>query len=677
MKLRLLLGSVLLTMAGESLADEKIDYIRDIKPILANSCYTCHGPDENTREADLRLDIREIAIQSAIVPSHADKSELIRRVSSSDDEVRMPPPDALRPRLSNQQIQRLKKWIDEGATFDQHWAYVPPMRPGEPAVEHQEWVWNPIDSFVVHRWERNKLHPVDVADHRTRIRRLSFDLLGLPPSAEVTAEFGGTKLDSLLDRWLALPAFGERMTAYWLDVVRYGDSVGIHGDQENSMSPYRDYVINAFNKNLPYDQFIREQLAGDLLPEPTIDQKVASAFNRLHMITAEGGAQAKEYLAIYSADRVRNTAAALLGTTFGCAQCHDHKFDPFTTKEFYQFGAFFADLKEAGVYGGNNWFPKLSVPNEKQAASIAKLEQEIAELEGKDETKTKELQKQLAEAKKQAPTVLVSVSVEPREMRLLPRGNWLDDSGEVVQPAFPSALGRVLGREKKDRLNRLDLADWMTWRDNPLVARVFVNRLWKLFFGEGIVRSLDDFGSQGAVPTHPQLLDWLAVEFMDSGWNIKHMVRLIVTSRTYHLSSRPTLELQRADVENKLLARQNRYRLDAEMIRDNALAISGLLSKKIGGPSVRPYQPAGYYKHLNFPRRTYVASTGEDQYRRTLYTHWQRTFLHPSLRAFDAPSREECTVSRPRSNTSLQSLVLLNDPIYGRSGSRICIQAVR
>lgn len=685
----------LLSAAMPTVADDTVDYIRDIKPILSDSCYTCHGPDEGARKADLRFDHRDVAIAHAIVPGDSAASEIVARVISDDPEVHMPPPTSQRPKLTAAQIEQLKKWIDQGANYQKHWAYEPPRRPAVPSVENTAAVSNPIDNFVVARLEREGLYPSPTADNRTLLRRLHFDVTGLPPLPEVVATYS-QQLESpstyrtLVNRLLSSQAFAERLTAYWLDVVRYGDSVGIHGDQLVSMSPYRDYVLESFHENMPYDQFITEQLAGDLLPSATRGQKIASAFNRMHMITAEGGAQAKEYLAIYAADRVRNTSAALLGTTLGCAQCHDHKFDPFSAKEFYEFASFFADLKETGVYGGSNWFPKLQVPEPGQAEELAKLVALMKKAEGdvpkdaeKDDPKKKAFdraKKEKANFEKTIPTVLVSQSVKPREMRLLPRGNWQDDSGPVVQPGFPATLsvgGLDVIAPETGRLQRTDLAKWMTHPDNPLVARVFVNRLWKLMMGEGIVTSLDDFGSQGEVPSHPQLLDWLAVEFMESGWDIKHMVRLIVSSKTYRQSSAVLAELRERDPENRLLARQNRFRLDAEGIRDNALVASGLLVDKFGGKSVRPYQPEGYYAHLNFPRRKYQASSGEDLYRRSVYTHWQRTFVHPSLMAFDAPSREECTVRRPRSNTPLQSLVLFNDPIYVEAARKLAERVMK
>jgi hypothetical protein len=502
--------------------------------------------------------------------------------------------------------------------------------------------------------------------------------------------------------------------------VRYADTTGIHGDNHRDIAPYRDFVIQAFNANKRFDQFTIEQLAGDLLPSPTLEQKVASGFNHLLMTTREGGAQPKEYLAKYFADRVRNTSVIFMGLTMGCAECHSHKFDPITAKDFYSFGAFFADLKETAV--GPQEQVKLTTPA--QAARLKEIDAAIAPLQKLLTGPSKEMDEQqrqweqrlTPEAKKKLPKniaavlaveaakrnakqkqevlnhfratlpalqepraelaklqteknaltrdipeTIVSMSVPPRTIRVLPRGNWLDDSGEVVGPAVPAVFGAL---RTKGRATRLDLARWLVAPENPLTARVFVNRLWMLTFGQGIVKTLDDFGSQGAWPTHPELLDWLAVEFRESGWDVRRTLKLIVMSRAYQQSSRVSAELRQRDPYNQLLARQARFRLDAEMVRDNALAVSGLLVPKVGGRSVRPYQPPGYWKHLNFPQREYQNDKGEDLYRRGLYSYWCRTFLHPSLLAFDAPTREECTVERPRSNTPQQALVLLNDPIY-------------
>ena len=690
-----------------------VDYLRDIKPILADSCYTCHGPDENTRQADLRFDVREIVVGQAITPGESGESEMIARIISPDPDVKMPPPESHRPTLTKAQVELLRRWIDQGAEFQKHWAYVQPVRPDVPSLNPREkseaipGSANPIDQFILAKLKSSSPNPSTnpnpaanpTADPRTLIRRLSFDVTGLPPTYEAVKKFSDEPTEErfrkLVDEYVDSPRFGERMAVYWLDVVRYADSTGIHGDQENSMSPYRDYVIDAFNNNMPFDRFLVEQLAGDLLPDATQNQKIASAFNRLHMITNEGGAQPGEYLAIYSADRVRNVGAALLGSTLGCCQCHDHKFDPFSITEFYQFASYFADLKETGVYGGDNWFPKLEVPTENERKQLDKLQSRVNYLRtmtGKDakedsaeKMRLADAEKQLGDFKKSLRTVLVSQSVAPRTMRVLRRGNWQDDKGDVVLPATPQSLNwsdaangasddSTSGESNGNRQTRLDLAKWMTDARNPLTARVFVNRLWKLMFGEGIVTTLDDFGSQGAVPSHPDLLDWLAIEFIESGWDVKHMVRLIVNSRTYQQSS--LVPASNQDPANRMLARQRRFRIDAEFIRDNALTASNLIVHRIGGRSVKPYQPGGYYAHLNFPKRQYQADKGESLYRRGLYTHWQRTFLHPSMKAFDAPTREECTVQRPQSNTPLQSLVLLNDPIYTEAARALATRLI-
>jgi hypothetical protein len=488
---------------------------------------------------------------------------------------------------------------------------------------------------------------------------------------------------------LSSPAFGERMSTYWLDLVRYADTVGYHGDQDVSISPFRDYVIDAFNSNKPFDEFTREQLAGDLLPNPTKEQLVASGYNKLGMMSAEGGVQPEEYLAKYAADRVRTASSVWLGSTLACAECHDHKFDPFTTKDFYRFAAFFADIKERGLYAGadkdGGWGPTVVVEHVGLKHALQPIEARIAELEAQLAEDTPELaasesrwvaQQELQHYRQQreqlvashSRTTLITVAVEPREMRVLPRGNWMDKSGQVVSPGVPHFLKPISGAQ---RPTRLDLANWMVAPDNPLTARTFVNRLWKLYFGTGLSKTLDDLGSQGEPPSHPQLLDNLAVEFIESGWDVKHIIKTIVMSSAYRQSSLMRDELKQVDPYNRLLARQSRYRLDAELVRDNALAVSGLLVRRVGGRSVKPYQPDGLYQHLNFPPRTYEHDVGANQFRRGVYTHLQRQFLHPAMQSFDAPAREECTAERPRSNTPLAALVLLNDPSYVEAARRL------
>ncbi len=654
-----------------AIADERVEFNRDVRPILADNCFPCHGPDESHRKADLRLDLREAALTAqAIVPGKPDESALVERIFSDDAGERMPP-DKSNKRLSDRQKEILKRWIAEGAQYQKHWSYEPPVKAPISAGE------NGVDLFVRKRLSEIGLTPSPEADRRTLIRRLHSDLIGLPPTPEEAAAFETdtepAAYQRLVERLLANPHFGERMAIGWLDVVRFADTIGYHSDNPRNIWPYRDWVIASFNDNKPFDRFTLEQIAGDLLPDATVATRVGSAFNRLLLSTEEGGAQPKDYEARMLTDRVRAIGAAWLGQTTGCAQCHDHKFDPFTTRDFYSLGAFFADIKESIVGRREDGMPVPSADDEKR---LSALDEQLAAARTKlDEAKAKGDASQAeldavarAERERKAffnslPKCLVSSSAASRRIvRILPRGNWMDESGEIVQPGLPQYLSQphTDGRT----LNRLDLARWLVSRENPLTARTVMNRMWKQFFGMGLSRVLDDLGTQGEPPRNPELLDWLACEFMESGWDVKHMVRVIVTSQTYRQVSRASPELLAADPDNREHARQSAFRIDAELVRDYALAVSGLLSPKIGGPSVKPYQPDRYWENLNFPPRDYVADTGSSQYRRGLYTWWQRTFVHPSLLAFDAPSREECCAERSRSNIPQQAMVLLNDPTY-------------
>jgi mono/diheme cytochrome c family protein len=652
---------------AEDSAKPSVEFNRDVRPILSDACFACHGPDQGKREADLRLDTKaglDLAREARVIPAEVgDVSELVRRITSGDPDERMPPPGSGRE-LSPRQIDVLRRWVAQGALWQKHWAYIVPARvdpPGGPTVG------SVVDRFLSARAQREGLPLAPSADRATLIRRLSLDVVGLPPTPQEVEEFlddtSPEAYSKVVDRLLASKHYGERMALSWLDLVRFADSVGYHKDSHRNIWLYRDYVIDSFNENMPFDQFVIEQLAGDLLEGSKFEQywwKVASGFNRMNQTTSEGGAQAKEYLAKYAADRVRNTAAIFLGSTVGCAECHDHKYDPFTTMDFYSFEAFFADLQERGVgHPGET-----SVPSRQQLEQWKQLETELVSLRA-DDPDSDRIKKVEAELKtltdaKSWPKSVITIPGKPRVMRVLPRGNWLDDSGPEVVPAIPAFLGSL---DVEGRATRVDLAKWISSKGNPLTARVFVNRLWKLFFGQGLSRTLDDVGSQGQWPTHPELLDWLAVEFMDSGWDVRHMVRLIVTTDAYRRSSESTAVQRERDLENQFFARQASYRLDAELVRDNALAIGGLLSRKIGGRSVKPYQPANYWFRL-YKDGNYKQDHGEDLYRRGLYTYWRRSYWHPSLQAFDAPAREECVAERPISNTPQQSLVLLNDPTY-------------
>lgn len=935
-----------LTLRAQSPA-ARLDYNRDVRPILSNTCFKCHGPDVANNKSGLRLDVREEAIQphtaktgvttTAIVPGKPDASELIRRITTNDASLMMPPPDALH-QLTSKDKDILRQWIAQGADYQPHWSYAkvrktpPPEVPGASAP-----VTHPIDRFIFGALSAKGLDPSPEAPRATLIRRVSLDLTGLPPTpAETEAFVNDHRPDAyerLVDRLLASPHYGERMAVPWLDLVRFADSVGFHGDQEQNIFPYRDYVIDAFNRNLPFDRFTIEQVAGDLLPRPSVEQQVASGFNRLNMMTREGGAQPKEYIAKYAADRVRTVSSVWLGSTMACSECHDHKYDPFSTRDFYSLAAFFADVRQWGVYSNYDYTPEpellgydndhpfppeievtspylqqraarlraemdartaslaaalladvdgqaavetwakqaapalagkeangwlaapatsasatesvgtallpdgsvrfMDLPAESKKANARKItasslelavqsgpvsairlevltDQEVHEgnvtrgqkyrfdlrveylLQRKGETAAKPLkvvyafpevstesyfnakrlpsvhtrwrsdrrlnrQDQaavyhlaqpvmlaegdrlvvkvtsnevgrvrfstsplggalpvdhldsatrdafLATAPSEAQRMLlakayvrsagtprggldatlsgllldlsdcregwtqtmVTVSSEPRITRVLARGNWLDESGEIVAPATPHFLpGAKSANPAGPRATRLDLAQWIVSRDNPLTARTFVNRLWKQFFGTGLSSVVDDLGLQGEYPSHPELLDWLAGDFMEHGWDVKAAIRQIVTSATYKQASLRRTDLGEIDPANRLLAAQNPRRLDAEFVRDNALFAAGLLNLDVGGPSARPYQPEGYYEPINFPQRDYIADTNDKQYRRGVYMHWQRTFLHPMLANFDAPSREECTAARNLSTTPQQALTLMNDPTF-------------
>jgi hypothetical protein len=913
-------------------ASAEVHFNRDIRPIMAETCFRCHGPDKNSRMAGMRLDIREEALKPLkdgavpIVPGDPDQSAIVQRVFATN--ARIMPPAFAHKDLTQAQKNTIRQWVAEGAKYEGHWAYQPIRRPEVPGQG------NPIDVFIEARLAAAGLHLSPEADRRTLIRRVTLDLTGLPPTIEEIAAFEKDgDYERLVDRLMASPRYAEQQAMHWLDNVRYADTCGFHGDNPFPAWPYRDYVLRSFRDNKPFDQFTREQLAGDLIPNATDEQKVASAYNRLNRTSAEGGLQAKEYLAKYAADRVRTTVAVWMGSTLGCAECHDHKFDPFTSRDFYSMKAFFADIKETGLVpdrGKNAWGSQIALPSPEQAARLKGLQERLATAKTQLADKMKSLEPRRAEWEKQLPArheagelawtwqhpvsaksangavlsvhnddpvdmtsydggnltafkasgnglivvsgpnpdnetytiamkpgagtwrqlglelvqdeslpgirlargadrlviteldaeldgrkltfvsglsnlsnqaaeylpvgafdgdpktgwaasaynetpkvmlalrfdqpvathegqtltvrihhdsefrrstlgrfrlalssgfaapqvdkgkevpdavlkalavseekrtpaqksavmanfqwsmqeaqreasevarlesaiarleieiprAVITEATKPTETRILARGNWMDESGAVVEPAVPAFLGKL--DTGSQRATRLDLANWLVSKDNPLTARVYVNREWRQFFGMGLSKVLDDLGSQGEWPTHPELMDWLASEFMEH-WDLKHLVRLIVTSKTYRQSSVSTPEADEKDPDNRLLSHQSRFRVDAEAVRDIALYVSGLMQEKFGGPSAKPYEPDGYLATLNFPKREYSASHGADLYRRGVYTFWQRSFLHPSLLTFDAPTREECVVNRVNSNTPLQALVLLNDPIY-------------
>lgn len=679
-----LLIITLVTFSADRLAraDDELSFNRDIRPILSDTCFFCHGPDAEHREADLRLDIEEFAKQDAIEPGNASTSELISRITSSDPDELMPPPESGK-HLNQKQIDLLKRWVDEGAMYEPHWSYVAP-KPKPAPKTNSAWARDPLDDHILAKLPKTLSQPSPDSARHTLLRRVTFDLTGLPPTQkQIEAFVGDTSAlayQKAVERLLASPAYGERMATYWLDLVRYADTVGYHGDQDHNISPYRDYVIDSFNDDLPLDEFTREQLAGDLLKDPTPAQQIATGYNRLLQTTHEGGLQPKEYLAIYAADRIRNVSAVWMGATVGCAQCHDHKYDPYSTKDFYSMVAFFADIDEQQHFKvgtnslptkrppeisvGSRWQRELSVEIESKLKTLqSKLEKVDASQAKVISSQISACQEELKQLKASKRLTMVTKSVTPREIRVLPRGNWLDESGPIVDPAIPEFLGTL--DTDGNRATRLDLANWIVDVDKGiggLTARVFVNRFWYLLFGRGISPSLGDFGGQGQPPNHPEMLDQLALDFIADDWSIKRMMRRLVLSRSYQQASDTTDAQLREDPYNQWFGRQARYRLPAEMVRDNVLSVSDLLVRTVGGASIKPNQPTGYYRHLNFPKRVYAPHLDQRQYQRGVYVHWQRQFLHPMLKALDAPSREECTAQRARSNTPLEALVMLNDP---------------
>ena len=669
-----------------------VSFNRDIRPILASNCFSCHGSDLKKAEGGVSLvDFAHATAardgdKPAIVPGKPKESVLVSRIFDADDPM---PPEDTHKKLTPTQKELLRRWVEQGANYQKHWAYeLPVATPTPPVSALMQERAKPIsfqDNYILARLEAEGLAPAPEADRATLCRRLYQDLLGLPPTpVQMDAFLADTKPDAyerLVDTLLASPHFSERMATYWFDLVRYSDTVALHGDQEHKASPYRDWVIAAMLKNMPQNQFIQWQLGGDLItglsPEDHNDALIASCYNRLIATSHEGGAQLKEYTAIYQADRVRNTSLALMGATMGCCQCHDHKYDPYSLKDFYSLGAIFADIDDLEhlrnqYRSQNNRDVTLREPEMPLLSPLDRMQQakllELANQE-KDPAKKAALKKQADAIKPR--TVMVSKASKPREVRLLPRGNWLDESGAVMSPEVPAFLGSFaqMGVKAGERPTRLDFAKWLTTPAaqggcGELTARVWVNRLWYLFHGQGLCPSVDDLGGQGEPCTHLELLDRLTLEYIRMGWDNRALVRLLVTSRTYRMASVPSEEMNAKDPRNLLFARQGRWRLPAEHIRDTALAASGLLVSEIGGPTSRPYQPEGYYQHLQFPDRTYRTDPDEKQWKRGVYVHWQRMFLHPALKAFDAPSREDSCPRRSITNTPSAALVTLNDPTF-------------
>ncbi|MDA8697124.1 DUF1553 domain-containing protein [Rhodopirellula sp.] len=727
------LGLILLIGRTAFAEEQMVQFNRDIRPILADRCFHCHGPDEADREADLRLDRFDERTAEVLGVSAADTSELINRITSTDADVVMPPPDSHKKKLKPSEVELIRRWIQQGGNYEAYWAFTKVERPKLPKVEHEAWRKNPIDRFVVRKQETAGLSPSAKADRRTLIRRIALDLTGLPPTREAIESFltddSSDAYEKVVNQYLDSPQYGEHMARYWLDVVRFADTNGIHHDHYRDLTPYRTWVIESFNRNLPYDVFVRDQIAGDLLENPSTDELIASGFNRLHMIIDRGTMLPEESLARNVIDRVTAVGTAFMGLTVGCAVCHDHKYDPITSKEFYQLYAFFNNLDATPETGGRSGTdferglqpPYINLPSVEQQASLdavemrrvsiqaelkslkdwlaanpampekaketegdsakevvaaddpesqrqaeerRKRESEIAERSNQVKSLEVELKQQNAardQLLREIPAAMVMKErTERRPSHLMIRGAY-DNLGEEVQRDTPAFLPPM---DVDGVASRLDFARWLISRDQPLTARVTVNRFWQQLFGVGLVKTSEDLGAQGEWPSHPDLLNYLAAEFMDSGWDVKALIKQMVMSNTYQQHSEAAPESFQRDPENRWLTRGSRYRLDAEVIRDQMLAVSGLLKHSIGGKSVKPPQPDGLWQSValpsSFPNR-FVADEGDKMHRRSVYTFWKRGLPPPQMTIFNAPAREECVARRERTNTPLQALLLMNE----------------
>lgn len=636
----------------------RVDYNLHIRPIFSDRCFKCHGPDANHRKADLRLDKEEGLFQAlkndpeehVIVPGKPKHSELYLRISSSDTAMQMPPPSS-RLALTDFEIKLIKKWIDQGAKYQKHWAFIPPQPQELPEVDDEEWPVNEIDRFVLAKMEEHGLEPNAEADKERLLKRLSFDLTGLPPTLTQQEKFSSDNsadaYEKVVDKLLASPHYGEKMAINWLDVARYADSHGYQDDGYRTMWPWRDWVIHAFNENYPFDKFAMWQLAGDLMPNPTKEMLLATGFNRNHKITQEGGVIDEEYRIEYVTDRTNTFGKAFLGLTFECAHCHDHKYDPISQKEYYSTFAFFNQVNEKGLVGDITLAsladpPRMQITNED-------VKNILTFINKKD--------------KDPVPVMIMKDSSKVRPTYILKRGSY-DAHGDEVSFNMPSAIFPF--DTLKFSKNRLGLAKWLVDKNNPMTSRVFVNRVWQEIFGRGIVKTSGDLGMQGELPTHPELLDWLALDFVNNGWNIKRLVKMIVMSSTYRQSAEVSKHKLANDPDNIYLSRSPRLRLPSELVKDHVLASSGLLIDEIGGPSVKPYQPKGIWESSTSGRGVlayYVQDHGEKLYRRGMYNFIKRTVPPPVMLMFDASNRDQCEVKRMRTNTPLQALVMMNDPM--------------
>lgn len=669
----------------------------DVRPILSNHCFACHGPDEQHREADLRLDME----------SEFDADEIIRRIESDDPDEVMPPPETKKP-LSPEQVEALRRWAKDGARIEQHWSFVPIENPTVPDLENNQWSNHSIDRFVLAKLRENQREPNGEADKRTLIRRLCLDLTGLPPSQIDVETFlddqAPDAYERLVDRLLRRPEFGEHMARYWLDLVRFADTNGLHHDHYREMSPFRDWVIRAFNDNLSFDDFVRYQIAGDLYPEPSEDQLIASGFNRLHLIIDRGTALPEESFMRNVVDRVTAVGTAFMGLTVQCSVCHDHKYDPITQRDFYSLYAFFNNFDgepETGGRRGSDFKrglqpPYIEFPTEEQKEELASLDallkknrETIKEMElmleqlsatfGPKHPKSVQEKSKLdivkdtlkgLEARRERviesipATLVMKERSENRPAHIMVRGQY-DQPGEVVERATPAFLPPM--NVEGEIPTRMDLANWLVSPQHPLTARVTVNRFWQYLFGVGLVKTSEDLGAQGESPSHPELLDHLSGQFVRSGWNVKSLVKSMVLSKTYRQSSVAAKEHYLADPRNRLLSRGSRFRLDAEVIRDQVLALTGVLNTRMHGKSVKPPQPEGLWQIVAMPSsypRVFKPDEGDEIYRRSVYTFWKRGLPPPQMTILDAPTRESCIARRERTNTPLASLLLMNEPQY-------------
>ena len=698
-------------LAGE------VSFNRDVRPVLADRCFACHGPDARERKGKLRLDQpdgEEGAYHkkdgvAAVVPGSLEESELWYRITTDDADEVMPPPKAHKKVLTKQELGVIKAWIESGAPYEDFWAFVPAKKPPAPQVKNSDWSDRPIDLHVLAQLESEGLQPSDEADKRALIRRVTFDLTGLPPTLKEIGKFladeDPTAYEVLVDRLLEKPQYGEHMTRYWLDLVRFADTNGMHKDFYRNFIAYRDWVIRAFNDNLGYDDFVRYQLAGDLFDEPSSDQLVASGFNRLHLIIDRGTALPEESFFKNVVDRVTAVGTAFMGMTVHCATCHEHKYDPLTQKDFYSLYAFFNNIdaqpETSGAPKNGLQPPFLSLPTAEQKEELDRLSTDTELLEkavklvsegakataSEPEIKAQldqsivELNDKLEKAKKERDeldrsilrAMVMKERTEIRPTYIMNRGRY-DDPGEPVSRNTPEFLPPM--KKAGETASRMDLANWFVSSENPLTARVAVNRFWQQFFGVGIVKTSEDLGAQGEVPSHPELLDHLTVSFVESGWDIKALVKQIVMSKTYRQSSIATPEQFKEDPENRNLARGSRFRMDAEMIRDQILATSGLLSDTMYGRSVKPPQPDGLWKAVTMIGERFVPDTGDDIYRRSVYTYWKRGMPPPQMTILNAPIRDACIARRERTNTPSQALLLLNESEYMKAARRLALTLV-